>query len=253
MCILSAKLKKLLNFRLLSSNKGLALLEFAFCIPVLIGLIYLAYDLPRVKHLKNQGKADISYATILLKHMRDPSSDNPKVTIDDILHVMEALAISHGYTTDSPSNYNYKGFGYNIVCTASLIKGTKHNAFRWLWSQTFIFERVSGRSFSSSSNGKFFSKFSSLFNSGNDSNDITDILSDAEIQEDEYKMVLEIGYNNYDNHDVLPSDTSKASFGFVFMEPRKASLYSQIIMKRVAVFEVDSRNYNETAPTWDSE
>lgn len=243
-----SKLKKFVSFNYLSQHKGLALLEFSFCIPVLVGLIYLAYDLPRLKHLKNQAKADLSYAAILLKYMRAPNDDYPKVTIDDILHVMNALAVSHGYTTDSPNNYNYKGFGYNIVCTVSLIKGTLNNGFRWLWSQTYIFERVYGWSFSYYNGGNFFSKFSKIFNSNNYYNDITDILSEAEIREDEYKMVLEIGYNNYDNTDKLPSNAKKASFGFIFIEPRKASWYSNVIMKQIAVYEVDKRNYDETAP-----
>lgn len=213
------------------SNQAAALLEFALIIPVLVGLIYMAYDMPKTRQINAQIKADISYAEQMIKAVGKTHYDQPKVTISDLRNIFKAIAISHNYIEE----HNLK---YNICFSITLIKGIGKNVFKTCWSGYTIFQKTLDNT-QDFTRGDQLSKFSITDEKEHNTNEIGENIS---INPNDYKIILEIGINNYDEN------SNEPAFNLMLTEPKRVKNIFTVMMRQISIFKVDHKNFDETFP-----
>lgn len=216
-------------------KRAAVLVEFAIALPMLISLVYFAYDVPRLKRLEAQLKADISYIEQMLNTIRNRETINKKVTKTDIVNMISAIGITHNMTA-------LMSLPYRINVAMTLIKGVGFDKFSVCWHGYGVFEFDKCIEFK---NGRACTKFPFETNSTYDTSEID---SSIHIMMDEYKIIVEVGLNNYIEEKKEQSQTIKPKFGFAFIEPKNAKNLYDMKLRQYSVITVNKFNFSDSFP-----
>ena len=214
------------------TKKAAVIIEFAIAVPLLVSLVYFAYDVPKLKRFEAQLKADISYVEQMINAIRYRKAVDKKITKADIVKIVSAIGIPHNMTA-------LQALPYRINVALTLIEGVGFDKFSVCWNgySIFAFNQCTGFENSNACTQFKFEK--------NTIYETSQIDNSIHIRNGEYKMIIEIGLNNYieeDSEQVIPK------FGFAFIEPKNAESLYEMKLRQYSVITVNKANFSDEFP-----
>lgn len=114
------------NFRRFLNQKGGILIEFAFCVPVLIMMLYFCLDVPQVYQFISKMRGCSEMAAGLITNVHS-DKNGPRLVMEELKYVIRALEI---YLL---GNAKVQGQNFNLAIYITCVTGTTGGGLKKNW------------------------------------------------------------------------------------------------------------------------
>lgn len=171
-------------------QKGVVLIEFAFCCPALIILLFFVLDVPLAYRVVTKMQKMAELTACMIRNV--PSKKDTQITIEDLKNISKATGVFLTGRLGSSKRYPF-----NLSTYVFCIVGNKEGGFQQLWNVHIKNDLYSGIITPSTEDTTDYSKFQKA----NKFKDIKE-LANFNIREGEIKLVVEtVAWYNEDQDD----------------------------------------------------